>query len=88
MKVLAAILLCIICLSCADTDSKTNELNQRVTRLEQRVDSLTHTPTEVSNVYTNKGTITENGRCKGITKKGAQCKRKPKSNGYCWQHGG
>ncbi|MGV8018311.1 MAG: DUF5763 domain-containing protein [Ignavibacteria bacterium] len=26
-------------------------------------------------------------RCNGITKKGAQCKRKTtNSNGYCWQH--
>jgi outer membrane murein-binding lipoprotein Lpp len=87
MKVLAAILLCIICSSCTDTDSKTNELNQRVTHLEQRVDSLTNTKTEISGDYTNKGTNNENGRCKGITKKGAQCKRKAKNNGYCWQHG-
>jgi hypothetical protein len=27
-------------------------------------------------------------RCQAITKKGLQCKRKAKSNGYCWQHGG
>ncbi len=88
MKVLAAILLFIICCSCTDTDSKTNELNQRVTRLERRVDSLTHTKTAISGDQANTGTITENGRCQGITKKGAQCKRKAKSNGYCWQHGG
>lgn len=88
MKVLTAILLCIICCSCADTDSKTNELNQRITRLEQRVDSLTNTKATNSSDYTNKSTIAENDRCQGITKKGAQCKRKAKSNGYCWQHGG
>ena len=26
--------------------------------------------------------------CKAITKKGKQCSRKPRSGGYCWQHGG
>jgi hypothetical protein len=26
--------------------------------------------------------------CQAITKKGTRCKRKAKSNGYCWQHGG
>ena len=25
-------------------------------------------------------------RCQAITKKGTQCKRAAKSNGYCWQH--
>lgn len=88
MKVLAAILLCIICCSCTDTDSKTNELNQRVIRLEQRIDSLTNTKTALSVDQVNKSIVTENGRCQGITKKGAQCKRKAKASGYCWQHGG
>lgn len=88
MKVLSAILLCIICCSCSDTDSKTNELNQRVIRLEQRIDSFTQTKTEISGDYTNTGTSKENSRCQGITKKGTQCKRKAKTNGYCWQHGG
>lgn len=30
----------------------------------------------------------DSSRCLQITKKGTQCKRKAKSNGYCWQHGG
>jgi hypothetical protein len=25
-------------------------------------------------------------RCKAITKKGTQCKRMAKKDGYCWQH--
>jgi len=33
-------------------------------------------------------TPTTNGQCLAITKKGTQCSRKAKSNGYCWQHGG
>ena len=28
------------------------------------------------------------GKCNAVTKKGAQCSRNAKSNGYCWQHGG
>lgn len=28
------------------------------------------------------------GRCMATTKKGSQCKRSARSNGYCWQHGG
>ena len=28
------------------------------------------------------------GRCGATTKKGTQCSRSAKSNGFCWQHGG
>ena len=37
-----------------------------------------------------KKTSTEysSGQCQAVTKKGTQCSRKAKSNGYCWQHGG
>ena len=87
MKVLAAILLFITCCSCADADSKTHELHQRVTRLEQRMDSLTNTPNGNTVANSNQPAISVNNRCQGITKKGAQCKRKAKTNGYCWQHG-
>ncbi len=31
---------------------------------------------------------TYSGRCGATTKKGTQCSRSAKSNGYCWQHGG
>lgn len=87
MKNLCAILLCFLCCSCSDTDSKTNELNQRITRLEQRMDSLTNTKKEDAGGYINQGASSANDRCQGITKNGAQCKRKAKTNGYCWQHG-
>jgi hypothetical protein len=32
--------------------------------------------------------ILDSNHCLAITKKGTQCKRKAKTNGYCWQHGG
>ncbi|MFZ6024055.1 MAG: DUF5763 domain-containing protein [Bacteroidota bacterium] len=88
MKIPFAIFLSLLFCSCDQTGRKTDELNRRVTRLEQRMDSLTNTKTGISGDYTNKGTITENSRCRGITKKRTQCKRKAKTNGYCWQHGG
>jgi outer membrane murein-binding lipoprotein Lpp len=88
MKVLAVILLFMICSSCADTDTKINELNQRITRLEQRMDSLTNTKKEDAIGYINQGASSANDHCRGITKKGIPCKRKAKTNGYCWQHGG
>lgn len=88
MKVLAAILLFITCCACVDTDSKTRKLNQRVTRLEQRIDSLTNTQNRNAGERISQPVMSESDRCKGITKKGTQCKRKAKTNGYCWQHGG
>lgn len=33
-------------------------------------------------------TETYSGRCRATTKKGYQCSRNARSNGYCWQHGG
>ena len=52
------------------------------------MDSLTHTSNTEVEGYSNKSTVSEDGHCQGITKKGTQCKRKAKNNGYCWQHGG
>lgn len=88
MKILAAIFLSLLFCFCSDADSDTYELNQRITRLEQRIDSLTHTPNVNTVTNSNQSAISENNRCQGITKKGARCKRKAKTNGYCWQHGG
>jgi hypothetical protein len=31
--------------------------------------------------------VLDSSHCLAITKKGTQCKRKAKTNGYCWQHG-
>lgn len=88
MKMLSAIILFIICLSCTDTDSKTNELNQRITGLEQKIDSLTQTKSQDTVGYSTQRTPNQTTRCKATTQKGTLCKRKAKSNGYCWQHGG
>jgi len=91
MRNILLIILVSLLYSCNNSNGKSEELKQlddKINHLEQRVDSLTNTKTAISGDKTNTGTITENGRCKGITKKGAQCKRKAKSNGYCWQHGG
>lgn len=88
MKMLAAIFLCLLFCSCSNADSDTHELNQRIIRLEQRMDSLTNTKHENAGGYINQRATSQNNRCQGITKKGVQCKRKAKTNGYCWQHGG
>src|SRR5258705_10047388 len=39
-----------------------------------------------SNTY--KAPLKTSGRCQAITKKGTQCSRSARSNGYCWQHSG
>jgi len=77
--------ICILLLfgSCFNTDSSTNEtklMNKRITRLEQRIDSLIG--------HGNTNSTESNNRCQAITKKGTQCKRKARNKGYCWQHGG
>lgn len=44
-------------------------------------------PTATSAATTTRAEIS--GRCQGITKKGAQCKRNAKpGSSYCYQHGG
>jgi hypothetical protein len=98
MKMVFGFCLLLLLASCFNTDSnnKTEQLNQRIIRLEQRIDSLisasntnsmglsnTNRPNAVS--YS---TVRESDRCRATTKKGTQCKRKAKNNSYCWQHGG
>ena len=41
---------------------------------------------KTESTYKSKSTIYSDGRCNATTKKGTRCKRKSKSNGYCWQH--
>lgn len=90
------LLLLASCFNDNSSNPKTEQLNQRITRLEQRIDSLlsggnTHPAglnnTDRSNAVSY-GTDRESGRCQAITKKGTQCKRKAKNKSYCWQHGG
>jgi len=88
--------ICILVLltSCSNTStSETDLLTQRITHLEQKVDSLIgdmNINSIVSNQINNSGFSDINqqvNRCQAITKKGTQCKRRAKNNGYCWQHG-
>ncbi|MFT3979242.1 MAG: DUF5763 domain-containing protein [Ferruginibacter sp.] len=84
MKTILTICVSFLFSSCYYSDRETYYLNERITRLEQRIDSLTGgrnvDPAEPGN-YTY-------SRCQAITKRGTQCKRKAKNNGYCWQHNG
>lgn len=79
MKTLLIICLSTLLSSCYSQDAKKEQPNQRVTLLEQRMDSLT-----------NRGNSTPwlSDQCKAITKRGKACKRKGKYKGYCWQHRG
>ena len=85
--------------ACSNNDKTNNEaqlLNQRILRLEQKIDSLIsdmHTNSIVSNNKSGDSSLSSStslltNRCQAITKKGTQCKRKVKNYGYCWQHEG
>lgn len=76
--------------SCNDLNTNAHELeqlNERINRIEKKVDSLTHATNTSPVGIDNMGTIRQTNYCAAITRKGSQCKRKAKSNGYCWQHG-
>ena len=88
LRIIFLFFLPIIIDGCRNPTKDTHQLNERITRLEQRLDSLTHTTNTDSGGINNMGTIWQTNRCAAITKKGTPCRRKPKSNGYCWQHGG
>jgi len=99
MKMIFSCCLLLLLTSCFNDNSsnhKTEQLNQRIARLEQRIDSLISgrntNSIELSNTNRSNpvsyGTFQESGRCQAITKKGTQCKRRARNNSYCWQHGG
>lgn len=74
------LLLLTSCFNADNSNSETDRLKWRITRLEQRLDSLTnHNPVSY-------GTTQVSWRCQAITKRGTQCKRNAKGNSYCWQH--
>lgn len=89
-------LLLLSCFNKGKTTGEMDQLNQRITSLEQRIDSLISSRNINSvglNNMNNSGISSYNispqsVRCLAMTKKGTQCKRKAKNNGYCWQHGG
>jgi hypothetical protein len=87
----------VVLTSCFNSNTNANEINQlnlRITRLEQRIDSLISirhsTSIESNNIYNSYpapyASVKRMNRCQAITKKGTQCKRNAKSRGYCWQH--
>jgi hypothetical protein len=88
--------ICIIfqLVACRDEHSGSSEtelLKLRITRLEQRIDSLINpskgvNATSFDSLHQKNSFIDVSVRCKAIAKNGAQCKRKAKTNGYCWQH--
>lgn len=69
------------------SNKETYQLNERITILEHRVDSLTKARSIDSVEKTITGVVLTDARCQAITKKGTQCRRKAKNNNYCWQHG-
>jgi hypothetical protein len=90
------LLLLASCFSRDNSNRETDQLNWRITILEQRLDSLTNSRNTNPFGLNNKnnqdavsyGPSPANWRCHAITKKGTQCKRTAKNNSYCWQHGG
>lgn len=92
MKTYLIIFLSTLLSSCFGQPNKTEELDRRVTVLEQKIDSMnkganSYSPSTL--ISTNNGTYSSaNAQCKAITKKGKACKRKGKYSGYCWQHQG
>jgi Family of unknown function (DUF5763) len=99
MKLFAVCSLSLLLFSCYHNGSDREEidrLKQRIISLEQKVDALTNSSTVPPNGFSKRnssGTSSysapvSSNRCLALTKKGSQCKRKAKGNGYCWQHGG
>lgn len=85
MKTIFTLTLCLWLLSCSTTNPE-ERFDQRITRLEQRLDSLTGTNSAYPNGSYSLDPDWKNNRCQAITKRGKQCKRKAKYKGYCWQH--
>lgn len=84
-------------ISCSDNyknEIRAERLDQRVNRLEQQVNALTDgrsgTSAKARNGKSAYGSDMpgKGSTCQAITQKGIPCKRKAKSNHFCWQHGG
>jgi hypothetical protein len=98
MRMTSTICLSLLLFSCFNKDRETGEidqLNQRITLLEERIDSLIKNANSTKlkninspNAASYNSTFRNSNRCQAITKKGTQCSRKAKNNSYCWQHGG
>jgi hypothetical protein len=82
------------CLNSKDSGGELDQQNERITHLEQKIDSLINANNSGRALYGEKrsdnhdssGAVQQINRCQAITKKGTQCKRIAKYGGYCWQH--
>lgn len=89
MRDLLLIILFMLLYSCQLPNVKTQELKQleeRITRLEERVDSLTKITSASADSLQRMGATLPTNHCAALTKKGTPCRRKAGSSGYCWQH--
>lgn len=84
----SGILLITSCSGLTGNNQETDQLDKRITLLEQRIDSLLRTRKIDSAAKNFSGNVLQVARCLALTKKGTQCKRKARNNGFCWQHGG
>lgn len=90
MRNILLVILVSLLYSCHNINTNAHELkqlNERITHLEKRMDSLTQATNTSPGGINNMRALWQTNHCAAITKKGTQCKRKSKSNGYCWQHG-
>jgi hypothetical protein len=97
MRIFFVISALLLLTSCFDTEigiGERDRQNQRITRLEQRIDSLINASVTKSTLSSDTrpdnsvsyDVVQQIDRCHAITKKGTQCKRIARYGAYCWQH--
>lgn len=95
MRVVTSLCLVFLLASCFNENNsqdQIDQLNLRITQLEQRIDSFsTVQGVNVMGTTTNQRSasiklVRQTERCQAVTKKGTQCKRTASNSGYCWQH--
>lgn len=96
MRVFTGLCILFLLASCfneKNSQDQIDQLNLRLTQLEQRIDSFASAQgLNVMGTTANQGPtsaklVRQSERCQAITKKGTQCKRTASNSGYCWQHG-
>lgn len=94
MRIFYFIIVALLISSCLDSPATSNGQNERMKRLEERLDSLQQQQPAPMPIRSDMDQISPDHvvqtsqRCTAMTKKGAQCKRMARSGGRCWQHGG